>query len=80
MESDWIDYYCRNKLFKKVTEIANKISGDAKWKLYSGMGLVLGGKALEGISYLEPLLSHSNMGLSAAVLSLVAHQSCEVSA
>jgi hypothetical protein len=78
MESDWIEYYCRDKLFTKVIEIAQRSGGDAKWRFYRGLGLVLGGKTLEGISFLEPLLTHQEFGLASAHLSLIAHQFCEV--
>lgn len=78
MEGDWIDYYCREKLFLRVIDVAQKSGADMKWKYYQGLGLVLGGKRLEGISCLEMLLAHPDLGLAAAHLSLIAHQSCEV--
>ncbi|XP_054257864.1 tetratricopeptide repeat protein 21B-like [Macrosteles quadrilineatus] len=77
MESDWIEYYCRDKLFTKVIEVAQKSGGDAKWRFYRGLALVLWDKTVEGINFLEPLLSHSEFGLASAHLSLIAHQSCE---
>lgn len=78
MEGDWIDYYCREKLFLRVIDVAQKSGTDMKWKYYQGLGLVLGEKPLEGISCLEMLLAHPDLGLAAAHLSLIAHQSCEV--
>ncbi|KAG8323805.1 hypothetical protein J6590_106880 [Homalodisca vitripennis] len=79
MEGDWIEYYCREGQYTRVVEVARKCGGDVKWKYYEGLGLVLGGKLTEGISCLEQLLTHGEYGLAAAHLSLIAHQSCQVS-
>lgn len=79
MESDWVEYYCRDSQFVRVVEVAQRSGGDVKWKYYRGLGLVLGEKPLDGIGCLEPLITHGEFGLAAAHLSLIAHQSCEVS-
>lgn len=78
MESEWIQYYCREKRYTEMIQAVQKAGNEDKWKLQHGVALVLVRRLNEGINMLEPIITNSDVSLAAANLCLMAHNLCEV--
>ncbi|XP_069686948.1 tetratricopeptide repeat protein 21B-like [Periplaneta americana] len=75
-------YYCREKLYHAMQSVAleglRKYPGDATFRLYNGLSLVLGRRTQEGIRELEPLQSDRDVMLGAILALMYAHRCCNV--